>query len=133
MRPHRGSSHTEVARLTGQLAGKGRPPLPGGPWLVVGLARSGRAALELLRARGEDARGVDRQQGDDGPEALRGVRAVAKSPGVPREARVIAAALERGLPVLAQHPRCRDARPRQPHHEVRPLRERRPHWPGIDA
>ena len=102
MRPHRGSSHTEVARLTGQLAGKGRPPLPGGPWLVVGLARSGRAALELLRARGEDARGVDRQQGDDGPEALRGVRAVAKSPGVPREARVIAAALERGLPVLGE-------------------------------
>jgi UDP-N-acetylmuramoylalanine--D-glutamate ligase len=80
----------------------GRPPLPGGPWLVVGLARSGRAALELLRARGEEARGVDRAHGDDGPEALRGVRAVVKSPGVPREAPVIAAALERDLPVLGE-------------------------------
>ena len=36
-----------------------RPPLPEGPWLVVGLARSGLAALQLLRARGEVAAGVD--------------------------------------------------------------------------
>ncbi len=79
-----------------------RPPLPRGPWLVVGLARSGRAALELLRARGEDARAVDRRRGDDGPEALRGVRAVVKSPGVPREAPVIAAAHGQRLPVLGE-------------------------------
>ncbi len=79
-----------------------RPPVPAGPWLVVGLARSGQAALELLRARGEEARGVDRRDGGDGPEALRGVRAVVKSPGVPREAPVVQAALRRGVPVLGE-------------------------------
>jgi UDP-N-acetylmuramoylalanine--D-glutamate ligase len=79
-----------------------RPPLPPGPWLVVGLARSGVAALEVLRARGEEARGVDRRQGDDEPAALDGVRAVVKSPGVPAQAPVIAAARERGLPVLGE-------------------------------
>jgi UDP-N-acetylmuramoylalanine--D-glutamate ligase len=81
---------------------KARPPLPPGPWLVVGLARSGRAALEVLRARGEEARGVDRRDGNDGPAALDGVRAVVKSPGVPAPAPVIAAARERGLPVLGE-------------------------------
>jgi UDP-N-acetylmuramoylalanine--D-glutamate ligase len=79
-----------------------RPPLPPGPWLVVGLARSGLAALEVLRVRGEDVRGVDRRQGDDTPAALDGVRAVVKSPGVPAQAPVIAAARERGLPVLGE-------------------------------
>jgi UDP-N-acetylmuramoylalanine--D-glutamate ligase len=79
-----------------------RPPLPPGPWLVVGLARSGHAALEVLRAHGEDARGVDRRQGDDGPAALDGVRAVVKSPGVPAQAPVIAGARVRGLPVLGE-------------------------------
>src|SRR4051794_15158916 len=79
-----------------------RPPLPPGPWLVVGLARSGLAALDVLRARGEEVRGVDRRQGDDGPAALDGVRAVVKSPGVPGQAPVVAAARERGLPVLGE-------------------------------
>jgi UDP-N-acetylmuramoylalanine--D-glutamate ligase len=79
-----------------------RPPLPPGPWLVVGLARSGRAALEVLERRGERARGVDRRQGDDEPAALDGVRAVVKSPGVAAQAPVIAAARERGLPVLGE-------------------------------
>jgi UDP-N-acetylmuramoylalanine--D-glutamate ligase len=79
-----------------------RPPLPPGPWLVVGLARSGLAALEVLRLRGEEARGVDRRQGDDEPAALDGVRAVVKSPGVPAQAPVIAAARERGLAVLGE-------------------------------
>jgi UDP-N-acetylmuramoylalanine--D-glutamate ligase len=79
-----------------------RPPLPPGPWLVVGLARSGLAALDVLRERGEQARGVDRRQGDDTPAALDGVHAVVKSPGVPAQADVIAAARERGLPVLGE-------------------------------
>jgi UDP-N-acetylmuramoylalanine--D-glutamate ligase len=79
-----------------------RPPLPPGPWLVVGLARSGRAALDVLRLRGDGARGVDRRQGDDEPAALDGVRAVVKSPGVPAQAPVIAAARERGLAVLGE-------------------------------
>jgi UDP-N-acetylmuramoylalanine--D-glutamate ligase len=79
-----------------------RPPLPPGPWLVVGLARSGVAALEVLRARGVQARGVDRSRGDDTPAALEHVHAVVKSPGVPAEAPVVAAARERGLPVLGE-------------------------------
>ncbi len=79
-----------------------RPPLPPGPWLVVGMARSGRAVLEALRSAGHEAHGVDRSTGDDTPAALGGMRAVAKSPGVPREAPVIAAALERGVPVLGE-------------------------------
>jgi len=36
-----------------------RPPLPAGPWLVVGLARSGVAAARVLHARGETVVGVD--------------------------------------------------------------------------
>ena len=95
-----------------------RPPLPPGPWLVVGLARSGVAAALALRARGEEVRGVDRGQppgaavlrdagvevelGTDGLAALHGAHAVVKSPGVPREAPVIAAARERGIPVLGE-------------------------------
>jgi UDP-N-acetylmuramoylalanine--D-glutamate ligase len=93
-----------------------RPPLPPGPWLVVGLARSGVAAALALRARGEEVRGVDRgappgaaalrdagvevDVGSDGLAALHGAHAIVKSPGVPREAPVIAAARERGTPVL---------------------------------
>jgi UDP-N-acetylmuramoylalanine--D-glutamate ligase len=76
-----------------------RPDLPQGPYLVVGLARSGQAALRVL---GEQARGVDRRNGDDTPVALEGVRCVVKSPGVPQEAPVIAAARERGIPVIGE-------------------------------
>jgi nucleoside-diphosphate-sugar epimerase len=36
-----------------------RPPLPKGPFLVVGLARSGQAAARMLAARGERVRAVD--------------------------------------------------------------------------
>ncbi|MFP5364128.1 MAG: UDP-N-acetylmuramoyl-L-alanine--D-glutamate ligase [Thermoleophilia bacterium] len=90
-----------------------RPPLPPGPWLVVGLARSGVAAARALRARGEQVVAVDRgapevpdgleaHLGTDGLAQLAGVRAVLKSPGVPREAAVIAAARERGVPVLGE-------------------------------
>src|SRR3954462_6109735 len=76
-----------------------RPPLPSGPYLVVGLARSGQALLKLL---GDEARGVDRKQGDDTPVALEGMRCVIKSPGVPQDAPVIAAARERGIPVVGE-------------------------------
>jgi UDP-N-acetylmuramoylalanine--D-glutamate ligase len=76
-----------------------RPDLPPGPYLVVGLARSGQAVLRVL---GDQARGVDRKQGDDTPVALEGVRCVIKSPGVPQEAPVIAAARERGIPVIGE-------------------------------
>jgi UDP-N-acetylmuramoylalanine--D-glutamate ligase len=95
-----------------------RPPLPRGPFLVVGLARSGQAAARLLATRGERVRAVDSGRPDgaeglsalgvevtvdtDGLAQLEGTRTVVKSPGVPREAAVIAAALERGIEVTGE-------------------------------
>ncbi|MEJ7784657.1 MAG: UDP-N-acetylmuramoyl-L-alanine--D-glutamate ligase [Solirubrobacteraceae bacterium] len=89
-----------------------RPPLPAGPYLVVGLARSGVAALLTLRALGERAVGVDAGHppvdlpdvhlGSDGLDLLDAAGAVVKSPGVPAEVPVIAAARERGLTVLGE-------------------------------
>jgi UDP-N-acetylmuramoylalanine--D-glutamate ligase len=89
-----------------------RPPLPPGPYLVVGLARSGRAAAELLREHGETIgcdtgfsepiEGVEVHAGTDGVELLDRVRTVVKSPGVPREAPVVAGALERGLELMGE-------------------------------
>jgi len=90
-----------------------RPPLPPGPWLVVGLARSGLGAAALLQAHGEEVIGVDSGAPDvevdfavhlrhTSSDVLGDVRAVVKSPGVPPRANVIAAARERGLPVLGE-------------------------------
>ena len=92
-----------------------RPPLPGGPYLVVGLARSGVAAARALRAHGETVVGVDAGRPDvdpgsfdvlalesDGLAALAGARAVVKSPGVPQEAPVIRAAHDQGVPVMGE-------------------------------
>src|SRR3954454_12195365 len=89
-----------------------RPPLPQGPYLVVGLARSGQAAAEMLREHGEVI-GVDSGRpeveqdfevhlGSDAVELLDRVATVVKSPGVPQEAPVISAALERGMPVYGE-------------------------------
>ncbi|MCU0312916.1 MAG: Mur ligase family protein, partial [Solirubrobacteraceae bacterium] len=95
-----------------------RPPLPVGPWLVVGLARSGAAAARALWAHGEPvicvdagtpgeaqalrAEGLEVWTGVEGLAELERARAVVKSPGVPREAPVIAEALRRGLPVVGE-------------------------------
>ncbi len=91
-----------------------RPPLPPGPWLVVGLARSGVAAARALQARGESVvavdagspaglpDGLDAHVRCDGLAQLDHARAVVKSPGVPREAAVIAAARSRGIAVLGE-------------------------------
>lgn len=90
-----------------------RPPLPEGPYLVVGLARSGRAASRMLAGHGEviatDAGrpedlppGIEAHLGVDGVELLDRAAVVVKSPGVPNEAPVIAAARARGLPVLGE-------------------------------
>ena len=79
-----------------------RPPLPGGPYLVVGLARSGIAALAALRARGIEAVGVDKRDGQDGLAELEGAAVVVKSPGVPQEAPVVAEAHRRGIPVMGE-------------------------------
>jgi UDP-N-acetylmuramoyl-L-alanyl-D-glutamate--2,6-diaminopimelate ligase len=99
-----------------------RPPLPVGPYLVVGLGRAGLAAARALASREAPvavrawdaasdpaqqqvaqalrALGVDVVLGVDGVTALEGVRTVVKSPGVPLDAPVIAAAAARGLPVV---------------------------------
>ena len=86
-----------------------RPPLPEGPYLVVGLARSGTAVARMLHAHGEVI-GVDSGRPEppedvevhletEGVELLDRVACVVKSPGVPREAPVIAAAApERASP-----------------------------------
>ena len=97
---------------------KPRPPLPRGPFLVVGLARSGIAAAMLLVARGERVRGCDSGRPDgaeglraagvevvldtDGRQLLEGTHTVVKSPGVPQDAPVITAARERGIPVIGE-------------------------------
>jgi UDP-N-acetylmuramoylalanine--D-glutamate ligase len=97
-----------------------RPPLPPGPFLVLGLARSGVAAAQLLTARGErvvasDARvvgdevraalaaaGAELRDGEEGADVLRGIATVVKSPGVPREAPIVAAALALGIDVIGE-------------------------------
>jgi len=92
--------------------------MPEGPFLVVGLARSGQAVARLLAGRGERVRGVDSgapkeaarlsEAGvevfldTDGLALLERTRTIVKSPGVPREAPVIAAALERGIEVVGE-------------------------------
>jgi UDP-N-acetylmuramoylalanine--D-glutamate ligase len=97
-----------------------RPPLPPGPFLVLGLARSGVAAAQLLSARGQrvvasDARvvgdgvraalaaaGAELRDGEEGADVLRGIATVVKSPGVPREAPLVVAALAQGIPVIGE-------------------------------
>src|SRR3954454_18061733 len=97
-----------------------RPPLPQGPFLVVGLARSGVAAALALREVGEtvvgtdsrpvdadvrarlEAAGVTVRDGEDGADLVAGARAVVKSPGVPQDAAVIRAARAGGLCVIGE-------------------------------
>jgi UDP-N-acetylmuramoylalanine--D-glutamate ligase len=89
-----------------------RPPLPDGPYLIIGLARSGAAAARMLLPRGEviaadsghpePPPGVEAHLGTDGVELLERARCVVKSPGVPNEAPAIAAARECGLPVVGE-------------------------------
>ncbi|HEY3759051.1 MAG TPA: UDP-N-acetylmuramoyl-L-alanine--D-glutamate ligase [Solirubrobacteraceae bacterium] len=121
---------------------KPRPPLPPGPYLIVGLARSGIAAAQMLRARGERVIGVDsgappaaralahegvelhlqsdglklladgcpgqsehdaaRQSGHGDGQRPDGIRTLVKSPGVPAQAPVVAAARAAGLTVLGE-------------------------------
>jgi UDP-N-acetylmuramoylalanine--D-glutamate ligase len=89
-----------------------RPPLPPGPYLVVGLARSGIGAAYMLAPHGQVI-GVDSgtpeidapfesHVGTDGLELLDRVRTVVKSPGVPQEAPVIQAARARGIAVVGE-------------------------------
>jgi len=83
--------------------------------LVVGLARSGRAALAALRATGSDVVAFDADPAVDrtgvdadvrlGPwdeAVLDGVGLVVKSPGVPGSAPPIVSATSRGVPVISE-------------------------------
>ena len=86
--------------------------------LVLGLARSGLAAAQALRARGDDVVGYDRDATLDpaelralgvevvlGPwddDALAGVGLVVKSPGVPADSPPVEAARARGVPLVAE-------------------------------
>jgi UDP-N-acetylmuramoylalanine--D-glutamate ligase len=97
---------------------KPRPPLPDGPFLVVGLARSGAAIANVLAGRGETVIGVDSGSpeeaagleragvevslGVDGTRQLDRARTVVKSPGVPQDAPVVKAARERGIEVTGE-------------------------------
>jgi UDP-N-acetylmuramoylalanine--D-glutamate ligase len=82
---------------------------------VVGLARSGAAAARMLAAHGdvigvdsgappeaEELGGIELHLRTDGMDLLDRVRTVVKSPGVPREADVIEAALAREIDVLGE-------------------------------
>jgi UDP-N-acetylmuramoylalanine--D-glutamate ligase len=88
--------------------------------LVVGFRRTGRAVAALLAARGTrvrvaDARpaaalgaaeappaGVELRLGEDGPALLADVDLVVPSPGVPRAAPVLRAAVAAGIPVVSE-------------------------------
>ena len=71
--------------------------------LVLGLARSGFAAAAALERRGVEVVGADRELGNDEDIGLLdGVELLVKSPGVPAEAPLVAAARERGIPVWSE-------------------------------
>jgi UDP-N-acetylmuramoylalanine--D-glutamate ligase len=86
--------------------------------LVVGLARSGRAAALALAARGVRVRAADRSPsadpgrleksgvevpfGSEEESLLDGIELLVKSPGVPGEAPTVAAARARGVPVWSE-------------------------------
>jgi UDP-N-acetylmuramoylalanine--D-glutamate ligase len=96
---------------------KPRPPLPPGPFLVVGLARSGVAAALALSARGEEVIGCDAGAPDvrrlldagvevhldaSGEHLAASARTLIKSPGVPQDAPAVVAARRGGVAVLGE-------------------------------
>ena len=71
--------------------------------LVLGLARSGKAASAALERRDVEVVGADRALGNDGDLALLdGVELLVKSPGVPRESPLVAEAERRELPIWSE-------------------------------
>ena len=71
--------------------------------LVLGLARSGRAAQVVLEANGVEVVAVDRALGNDGEVGLLdGIDVLVKSPGVPADAALVVEARRRGIPVWSE-------------------------------
>jgi UDP-N-acetylmuramoylalanine--D-glutamate ligase len=70
--------------------------------LVVGLGRTGTAALAALERHGVAAAGVDRRLGNEDPGALDDVDVLVKGPGVPPANSVVMEARERGIPVWSE-------------------------------
>ena len=71
--------------------------------LVLGLARSGKAAVAALERRGVEVVTADRTLGNDGDVALLdGVELMVKSPGVPRETPLVAEAERRGVEIWSE-------------------------------
>jgi UDP-N-acetylmuramoylalanine--D-glutamate ligase len=86
--------------------------------LVVGLARSGKAAAEMLGARGAHVAGYDRDEtldagrlrelgvevhlGHEEEQLLQGIELVVTSPGVPGDAPLVAGAHARAIPVWTE-------------------------------
>ena len=70
---------------------------------MLGLARSGQAALAALERRGVEVVAADRTLGNDGETSLLDrADVLVKSPGVPREAPLVAAAERRGVPIWSE-------------------------------
>jgi UDP-N-acetylmuramoylalanine--D-glutamate ligase len=71
--------------------------------LVLGLARSGKAAAAALERRGVEVVPVDRELGNDGDLSLLGdVDVLVKSPGVPRGVPFVVDAERRGVPIWSE-------------------------------
>jgi UDP-N-acetylmuramoylalanine--D-glutamate ligase len=71
--------------------------------LVLGLARSGRAAATALERRRVEVVRADRELGNDGDVSLlNGVDLLVKSPGVPRQAPIVAEAERRGVAIWSE-------------------------------
>jgi UDP-N-acetylmuramoylalanine--D-glutamate ligase len=70
---------------------------------VLGLARSGRAAAGALERRGVDVVRADLELGNDRDlTLLDGAELLVKSPGVPRQAPLVAEAERRGVPIWSE-------------------------------
>jgi UDP-N-acetylmuramoylalanine--D-glutamate ligase len=71
--------------------------------LVLGLARSGKAAVAALGRRGVEVTAVDRELGNDEDlSLLDGAELLVKSPGVPRETPLVVEAERRGVPIWSE-------------------------------
>jgi UDP-N-acetylmuramoylalanine--D-glutamate ligase len=71
--------------------------------LVLGLARSGKAAVAALERRGVEVAAADRELGNDGDlSLLEEADMLVKSPGVPREAALVVEAERCGIPIWSE-------------------------------